>query len=223
MARTTRGAYGLHHYRRAKITPRLFSYIANHPALAKRLARLWGTNVDRLRAEYARLRDLDDGTDVLDVPCGSGVTFHELPPEAEVRYAAVDLSPVMLDDAREAARRRGLNQIEFHEASVHDMPFAPDSFDLVLTYNGLHCFPDPQVALDAMARVLRPGGEMRGSAVVKSGPRSRVLVGLNQRANTMGYVADVNQLRSWLVEAGMERITLEPNGLLYFFSCRLRR
>jgi ubiquinone/menaquinone biosynthesis C-methylase UbiE len=222
MARTARGSYGLRHYSRAKLTPRLFSYIANNPAIARRLARLWGTNVDRLHAEYARLAHIPDGTTVLDVPCGSGVTFHHLPADRDVSYAAVDLSPVMIDNARAAAEQRELHQIEFYQTSVDDMPFAENSFDLVLTYNGLHCFPDPQIALKAMAHVLKPGGEMRGSCVVKSGPRSRIMVGINQRANTMGYVADVEQLRTWLSEVGLERVRMQPNGLLFFFSGRLR-
>jgi ubiquinone/menaquinone biosynthesis C-methylase UbiE len=34
----------------------------------------------------------------------------------------------------------------------------------VVTCAGLHCFPDPAAAIGEMARVLRPGGELRGTS-----------------------------------------------------------
>ena len=47
--------------------------------------------------------------------------------------------------------------IEFVEADVTALQFADASFDLCVTYNGLHCLPDPHAALGELTRVLKPG------------------------------------------------------------------
>jgi SAM-dependent methyltransferase len=220
MATTSRGTRLRERWSRARIGPLWYSYIARHPSFARSLARLWGTDVDRLHAEYAKISEVPEGTAVLDVPCGAGVTLRHLPPGRKVSYAAVDLAPVMIEKARAVAAEHGLDQIEFYEAGVDAMPFEENSFDLVLTYNGLQHFPDPPGALLAIGKVLRPGGELRGSAVVKSGLKSRAIVAFSQRRNKMGYVGDTRDLRRWLTNAGIKHISMERNGLLYFFSGR---
>jgi len=75
-----------------------------------------------------------------------------------VDYTAVDLSPVMLKRARVHAARRGLDAIRYLQANVTDMPVSSESFDVCVTYNGLHCFPDPAASVAEMARALRLEG-----------------------------------------------------------------
>ena len=108
---------------------------------------------------------------ILDVPCGGGVAFRGLRPGQRVRYVAADLSPLMLGRARAEAKRRDLHQIEFTEADVEALPFKDASFDLCVSCTGLHCFPDP-AAVSEIARVLRPGGVLRGTTLVRRGAAS---------------------------------------------------
>ena len=132
---------------------------------------------------------------ILDVPCGGGVAFRGLRPGQRVRYVAGDLSPVMLRRARAEAKRRELDQIEFIEADVEALPFDDASFDLCVSYTGLHCFPDPAVAISEIARVLRPGGVLRGTMVIRrAGLRQDALVRLSQAAGVFGRAA---LARSW--------------------------
>jgi len=71
---------------------------------------------------------------------------------------------------------QALDAIEFVEADVTALQFDDASFDLCVTYNGLHCLPDPRAALAELARVLRPGGTLRGTSCVKGrGARKDVL------------------------------------------------
>ena len=84
-----------------------------------------------------------------------------------MRYGAADLSPVMLRRARAEAERRDHGQIEFTEADAETLPFEDGSFDLYVSYTGLHCFPDPAAAVAEIGRVLRPGGVLRGSMVLR--------------------------------------------------------
>jgi len=79
---------------------------------------------------------------------------------------AADLSPVMLRRSRAEAKRRDLDQNRVHRGRRRGAAFEDASFDLCVSYTGLHCFSDPAAAVSEIARVLRPGG-LRGTMVVR--------------------------------------------------------
>jgi SAM-dependent methyltransferase len=66
-----------------------------------------GADMRRMFADLARLADAPAGTSVLDIPCGGGFAFRGLRPSQPVRYVAADISPYMLQRARDVARRGG--------------------------------------------------------------------------------------------------------------------
>ena len=183
---------------------------------------MWGTDTRRIYAGIAELRDLRDGSAVLDVPCGGGVAFRGLRPSAQVRYVAADISPVMLRRARREAERRGVaNTVEFLEADAESLPFDDGEFDLCLTYAGLHCLARPERALAEMARVVRPGGTLHGtSAVTGEGGRYDRLISLYRRAATFGRVGNTTEILAWLGEAGIENVELDTSGAIAFFCGR---
>lgn len=79
---------------------------------------------------------------------------------------AADISSDMLRRARSRATELGLDGLmEFSEADITDLPFRDNMFDLVLTFNGLHCLPDPHAAVVELARVLKPVGFCAGARV----------------------------------------------------------
>jgi SAM-dependent methyltransferase len=199
-----------------------YDSVVEHEVLARALAPLaWGADLGAFYRAIARLGDVPEGSSILDVPCGGGVAFRSLRPEQRVRYVAADISPVMLRRAEAEARRRGLDQIELIEADVEALPFPTATFDLCVSYTGLHCFPDPAAALVEIARVLRPGGELRGSCLVKgAGLRQDVLVRLGQVAGVCGPSGTLAELESWLAGAGMVRVRTRCDGALAYFSAR---
>ncbi len=90
------------------------------------------------------------GADVLEVGCGTGLLLERI--AAFSRHAeGVDLSPGMLSGARE----RGLN---VREASVTELPFADESFDVTCSFKVLAHVADIRRALSEMTRVTRRGG-----------------------------------------------------------------
>lgn len=214
------------HWRLARLVPAIYDFAVEHERVAALGGRLlWRTDVGPMYRAFAALRELPPGTAVLDVPCGGGVAFRGLDPEAAgvagaggLRYVAADLSPVMLARARAEAARRGV-PVAPVRASVTRLPFRDAAFDVVLSYNGLHCFPDPAGAAAEMARVLRPGGVLRGTAVVRgAGRRHDALIALFQRRGEFGAVGDADELRGRLTAAPLDDVRVEPDGALAHFT-----
>lgn len=186
---------------------------------------LWGYDVRRLWETIGLLaRDPDDAA-VLDLPCGGGIAFRGLPRGRRLRYVAADLSTGMLDRARAVARRRGLGpggtKVGFVQADVGALPFPDGSFDVCVTLNGLHCFPDPAGAVAELARVLRPGGTLRGTCVVSgTGGRRDALIGLLRRRGVFGPGGRAVDLRNWLTGAGLEDVRVDVDGAVAAFNAR---
>jgi len=97
--------------------------------------------------------------DVLDVGCGTGWLVREAASRfPDRRVAGVDLSPGMIAEARERATRADLVRAEFLQADAGRLPFASESFDLVICTASFHHYPDPVRVLRGWREVLRPGG-----------------------------------------------------------------
>jgi ubiquinone/menaquinone biosynthesis C-methylase UbiE len=76
---------------------------------------------------------------------------------------AVDVSPAMQDALRKQAAEAGLSNVSFAHAGFLSYEHAGPLADAVHTRNALHQLPDfwKAVALDRIARMLRPGGVLR--------------------------------------------------------------
>jgi ubiquinone biosynthesis O-methyltransferase len=95
---------------------------------------------------------------VLDVGCGDGMLSVRLAREG-ADVTGLDSDPRMLAAARDrASRSRAV--VAYVEGNATSLPFADDSFDVVVAVTVLCFVPDAGRALSEMARVLRPGGRL---------------------------------------------------------------
>ncbi|MFD1936914.1 MULTISPECIES: class I SAM-dependent methyltransferase [Nonomuraea] len=212
----------MNHWRRARLTAMVYDFGITHEPIGRLGGRvLWGTDMRRFYRDLDRLHKAADGERILDVPCGGGTAFRRLKPGAG-GYVALDLSPLMLRMAKERARRRGLHGIRLLQADVTGLPFGDGEFDRCLSYFGLHCFADPATALAEMARVLRPAGRLRGNAIVRgSGLRQDTWIRVMRRIGAFATVGTTGDLSRWLEEAGFDRVELDHDGAVaYFSACR---
>src|SRR5262249_13639055 len=91
---------------------------------------------------------------ILDAGCGTGFNLGHFASLGPHRVFGLDLSA----DALAGVRKRGIDKV--CQASIAEIPYATNSFDLVFTFDVL-CQVDPPIAqasLNEMQRVLRPGG-----------------------------------------------------------------
>ena len=100
---------------------------------------------------------------LLEVPVGTGVLtmpiYKDLP---EAQITCLDYSADMMNAAKQKADRAGIKNITFLQGDVSALPFPDESFDIVLSLNGFHAFPDKEAAYRETNRVLKKGGTFCG-------------------------------------------------------------
>lgn len=202
-----------------------YDWSVEHPRAGGTLWRLGlGSDLRRLYAAAGEIGRQPAGSAVLDIPCGGGVALRGLRPGQGVRYVAADISQTMLDKTTAAARARGVaDQVEQRIADVGALPFADGEFDLVVTFTGLHCFPDPHLAVREMGRVTHAGGVLTGSALLNGpalslgGLRTVPMRRIGRLSGLLGPSATGEEVQRWLGEAGFADITLEMSGAMGYF------
>lgn len=90
----------------------------------------------------------------LDVGCGEG-RFCRMLRHHGVAVTGLDPTAALIATARERD-----SEGSYHEGEAQSLPFASESFDLVVSYLSLIDIPDIRTAIPEMARVLRPGGSL---------------------------------------------------------------
>ena len=125
----------------------------------------WYTRLRGTPSQLALYRDqaaqltagLADGAAVLEVAPGPGFHAIEVARLGRFPVTGLDISRTMVDIARENATSAGVS-VDFRHGDASAMPFADGSFDVIVCQAAFKNFRQPVSALDAMHRVLRPGG-----------------------------------------------------------------
>jgi SAM-dependent methyltransferase len=121
----------------------------DYPAVAAEL-------IPALGPELVRACGVRAGDHVLDVAAGSGNAAIPAAVAGAV-VTASDLTPELFDTGRRIAAERGV-ELEWVEADAEALPFADDSFDVVMSCVGAMFAPHHQATADELVRVVRPGG-----------------------------------------------------------------
>ena len=118
----------------------------------------WGKSLRELTNDLTNVAaalDLKDDYVVLDVASGTGLLSEAIAPHVD-RVIAVDITPAMMQQAQ----NRGIENNQFTLGAAERLPYAPDTFDRVVTRYSLHHMVDPQVIVYEMYRVCRLGGQL---------------------------------------------------------------
>lgn len=128
--------------------------------IARWYARVRGSDsqLDAYRKQARQLTGgLPSGARVLEVAPGPGFLAIEIARSGEFHVTGLDISRTFVQIAADNARKAGVT-IDFRQGDVARMPFASESFDLVVCQAAFKNFTLPHTALAEMHRVLRAGG-----------------------------------------------------------------
>jgi ubiquinone/menaquinone biosynthesis C-methylase UbiE len=180
------------------------------------------TGEKRIKNRIIEQAGLTAGLDVLDLGCGTGTLVlmaKQACPGASV--AGMDIDPRILGIARGKVERAGA-AVELKQGSATDPPFAPASFDRVLTTLMIHHLTTEQKrdAFRAVRRILRPGGSLHvGDFGRPHNPLMRVAGAAFGLFHGSGGTVDANlrgELPAMLREAGFIDVVLEQPSMTPF-------
>ena len=114
-----------------------------------------------LYGQIARLTNLADGAEVLDVASGSGAVLEHLVTAYGVQGQGVDHDPDMVEVAEQRARESGLaDRLQFQQAPPGKLPYRDSIFDVVIGELELTARAEPRPAVRELVRVTKPGGSV---------------------------------------------------------------
>jgi arsenite methyltransferase len=111
---------------------------------------------------------------VLDLGSGAGtdsLVAAQMVGEAG-RVTGIDMTPEMLEKARAAAADLGVTNVEFVEGEAERLPFADETFDVVISNGVVDLIPDKDAVFAELHRVLVPGGRLQIADVTIQNPVS---------------------------------------------------
>lgn len=127
----------------------------------QRFAKLYAPFMKSNKKLYAEICQsiipyLNKNMNVLELACGTGQLSFPLCSKVRL-WEATDFSEKMILEAKKNSRS---SRLHFSVQDATDLPYADNSFDVVVISNALHIMPHPKKALSEIKRVLKPEGIM---------------------------------------------------------------
>lgn len=128
------------------------------------------------------LEHLNPADILLDVGCGPGTITYQLA-EKVAQVHAIDISPGMIDSARQRAAAKQIDNIRFERSDLFDQKLKRNSFDVITAFNVLPYLPEPANSFHRIHDLLKPGGLfISATACLKEGhlPLRLLMTGLSK-------------------------------------------
>jgi ubiquinone/menaquinone biosynthesis C-methylase UbiE len=156
-----------------------------------------------------KLAGFSRGDHLLDVGCASGVYTFELA-KMGFRMTGLDLSPECIHTATHQAGQMGLSNIDFVVGDAEALSqFENNTFDGAISFSALRYVPNPDKAIQAIYRVLAPGGRAVVDFPNKRSPWFKILKPLlTGETHIHDHQYTTRQVKRMLKTAGFQDVHL---------------
>ena len=189
--------------------------------LSKMYIKIFWNGTDDVQLANKLLSKIPDDFNgkILDVPVGTAVfTKNKWNSLKNSIITCLDISIDMLEKAKERINEPNIN---FIQGDVGNLPFEDNFFDIILTMNGFHSFPDKEKAFQEITRVLKKGGYLIGCFYIKGEAKITDWL-VNSILSKKGWFStpfytkkEVEQL----ISSKYFDIDLNIDGSIVYFSC----
>jgi SAM-dependent methyltransferase len=186
-------------------------------------ADLYGSEVAGLPAEAvlaslgcgnpALLAELREGETVLDLGSGGGIDVLLSARRVGARGKAygLDMTEEMLALADENKRKAGATNVEFLKGEIEAIPLPDASVDVIISNCVINLSADKERVLREAFRVLRPGGRLAVSDIVRRGDMPEKMArNVELWTGCVAGALEVGEYRRLLEKAGFESVEIEP-------------
>ncbi len=159
------------------------------------------------------LASLQPGQTVLDLGSGAGLDcfFAAKKVGAAGKVIGVDMTPEMIDRARSSAKRLILDNVEFRQGYLEDLPVDSDSVDVIISNCVINLSPDKSRVFAEAFRVLKAGGKFAVSDIVTDGPLPEsIKKSLSAWAGCVAGAMEAKDYIGMMEAVGFREIEIKP-------------
>ncbi len=151
----------------------------------------------------------------LDAACGPATYGRRIATSNRQVYG-IDFSMGTLKQGLKNIARDGINNIKLVRANIEELPFENNVFDGVICNGSLHLFPNTQLALQEISRVMKKGSILAATTFINGD--APIIRRIKRQKTKLARVFELQELQEFLKIADFEDFKSQTDGCFILFT-----